>query len=71
MMLKSDARACDVCGEKIPKGQKFRRETIGAEYKVVVEQALSAPRDGFTWTENEDGSVSLDICLVLYEDGFT
>jgi len=61
-MLKDGQRMCDVCGEHIPKGKNYRRITTRAETAAL----LSAPDDADlipTWTPNDDGSVTMEICL--------
>ena len=61
-MLKERKRMCDVCGEHIPQGTHYRKSTMPAEAAAL----LSAPGDPDlipTWTVNDDGSVTMDICL--------
>jgi len=61
-MLKERKRICDVCGEEIPKGTKFRKSTMPAEAAAL----LVAPDDPDlipTWTVNADGTITMDVCL--------
>ena len=61
-MLKDDIRICDVCGEDIPKCDIYRVATITPE---VADVFLNLRDKDLvpTWTQNYDGTVSLDICL--------
>ena len=61
-MLKDGERVCDICGEGIPKGQKYQKSTMPIEAAAL----LSAPDDPElipTRTLNDDATVTMDICL--------
>lgn len=62
-MLKDGGRVCDVCGEEIPKGQKFRKSTMPAHAATLL-PATDDPDLIPTWTVNDDGTVTMDICLM-------
>jgi len=67
-MLKDRQRLCDVCKDEIPKGAKYRRAHVAPDqaqlFDAMVDAIASSDPDmKFTWTENEDGSRTVDICL--------
>ncbi len=59
-MLKGGQRFGDVCEENIPKGTKYQRNRLlaHAAHLVAASRADLTP----TWTTNQDGTISLDIC---------
>jgi len=64
-MLKDRQRFCDVCKDEIPKGAKYRRAHVAPDQAPLFDaMASSDPDMKFTCTENEDGSRTMDICLV-------
>ncbi|MGC1398717.1 hypothetical protein [Candidatus Binatus sp.] len=60
-MLKDEKRFCDVCEENIPKGTKFKQHCLRPDAAGVF--AASRPDLTPTWTMNQDGTISLDVCL--------
>ncbi len=61
-MLKDNVRVCDVCGEEIPKGQKFRKSTMSTRAANLLSES-GDPDLTPTSTVNDDGTVTMDICL--------
>jgi len=61
-MLKDGERVCDVCGDKIPKGQKYRKSMMPAQAAALL-SSTDDPDLIPTWTVNDDGTVTMDICL--------
>ena len=64
-MLKHRMRYCHVCGEEIPKGDKYSVRTMqpeGAAMLLDTDDPELVP----TWTQNPDGTVRLDICTTCY-----
>lgn len=61
-MLQNDRRICDVCGEQIAKGEKYRRVKLAPTALAMLQS--SDDRDLVpTMTVNPDGTVNMDICL--------
>lgn len=58
-MLKGDQRTCDMCGAVILKDQIYDRSTIPPEKTAAVRDLLQ----GHSFTEDSDGSLTLDLCL--------
>jgi len=66
-MLSEGKRVCDICGEEIPKGTKFRQNHLPPEAAAM----LSDPDDPelrATFTVNPDGTLTLDRCLDCFMD---
>lgn len=61
-MLKGRIRICEVCGDEIPKGTKYRVSNMRPEGAAMLLE-LSDTDLIPTWTQNPDGKVRLDICL--------
>ncbi len=61
-MLKENRRVCDVCGDDIPKGTKYRVARLRPEDASAL---LDVSDIGLipSWTQEPDGIVRLDICL--------
>lgn len=60
-MKDSNRRFCDVCNEEISKGEKYQRVTLAREAaEIFRSQEDSELRP--SWTENPDGTVTMDIC---------
>jgi len=60
--LNNGDRVCDVCGEALPTGQKFRKSTMPAHAATLLSTS-NDPDLTPTWTVNDDGTVTMDICL--------
>ena len=61
-MLNGDQRHCDVCAEPIPHGVPYR---CGYTTPDAVEQWFADdPRFLPTFTQEPDGTVRIDVCLV-------
>ena len=58
-MLERDQRSCDMCGTVILKDQIYDRSTIPPEKAAAVRDLL----EGRSFTEDSDGSLTLDLCL--------
>ena len=61
-MIKGGNRECDVCGSVIPKGTTYRYAKISPD-KAALLLDISDPDMTPTWTQEADGTVSIDICL--------
>jgi len=61
-MLKEHKRICDVCGEEITSGTKYRKSTMPADAATLLATA-DDPDLIPTWTINADGTITMDICL--------
>jgi hypothetical protein len=61
-VLKDKQRLCDVCGEDIPKGAKYRKSTMSAQ-DAGLPAASDDPDMIPTWMANDDGTVTMEICL--------
>jgi len=61
-MVKEGKRICDVCGDHIPKATKYRNTTMHAEAARLL-SALDNPGLVPSWTVNDNGTVTMDICL--------
>lgn len=61
-MKSGGVRFCDVCEAEIPSGEKFRRVLCRPEATMMF-RAADDPDIRPTWTENPDGTVTLEICL--------
>ena len=61
-MLNNGDRVCDVCGEALPTGQKFRKSTMPAHAATLL-AATYDPDLTPTYAVNDDGTVTMDICL--------
>lgn len=61
-MLKDGKRFCDVCAEDIPKGTKYLKSTMPAQAAALL-SARDDPGLIPTWTVNDNGTVTMDICL--------
>jgi hypothetical protein len=63
-MLKDNIRLCDVCGDVIPKGQRYAVTVIQKEKVLLAESAFAAaPDKAPTRTVDANGNLRLDICL--------
>ncbi len=64
-MIKENMRICDICSQEIIKEKKYCRSTIPRGKAALFEATLKAKSDVElpTWTENKDGTITLDICL--------
>jgi len=61
-VFKDRQRMCDVCGEDILQGEKYRTATMPAQAAEML-SATDDPDSIPTWTVNDNGTVTLDICL--------
>jgi hypothetical protein len=62
-MIKDNMRICDVCGETIPKGEKYRVNTLPKETALLFkEMATSDMESAPTWSVDSNGNVRLDTC---------
>lgn len=61
-MLNEGARVCDICESEIERGTKYRKVTMTAESAALFTQP-DYPDLVFSWTTNQDGTISMDICL--------
>ena len=61
-MKSGEERYCDVCEAEIPRGQTFRRVICRPEAALMF-GATDDPELRTTWTENPDGTVTVEICL--------
>lgn len=61
-MRSGEQRFCDVCEAEIPHGEKFRRVVCRPEAAEMF-RATDDPKLQPTWTENADGTVTVEICL--------
>lgn len=63
-MLKDNIRLCDLCGEVIPKGQRYAVTIIQREEVLLAESAFAtSPDTAPTRTVDANGNLRLDICL--------
>ncbi len=58
-MLKNNKRTCDVCGNVMLKEQIYNRSTVPPDKAALARSLL----EGYSFTENKDGSITLDTCL--------
>ena len=61
-MISENGRFCDVCEEEIPKETKYRKVSMKPEAAALL-GAFGDPELIPTSTKNQDGTVSMDICL--------
>jgi hypothetical protein len=63
-MLHENVRTCDVCEEEILKGETYKVVAVLREMvPLFVSMTVSDPDLMPNWTQREDGSVRLDVCL--------
>jgi hypothetical protein len=63
-MLKEHTRTCDVCGESIPKGEKYAVNIVPkAKAELFWSLNGSDPEMAATTTVDEKGNIRLEICL--------
>jgi hypothetical protein len=63
-MYQDRIRKCDACEEVIPKKTTYNKSTIGREHAAAVKTMFAAA--GVSFTENPDGSITVDLCLECY-----
>jgi len=67
-MLKDEARICDVCGDDIPKGEKYRVAVV-PQRTADIFRAMTAEQDPDlipTSTVDPRGNIRLDMCLACH-----
>lgn len=58
-MLKGRVRVCDVCGETIPKGQKYKVSIVPKKNVEIFRSTMAAPTLVPTATVDEKGNLRL------------
>jgi len=54
LVLKSNGRYCDGCGQKLPLGSRLSLQVVSKEEAKAL---------GAAGVENADGTVTIDLCL--------
>jgi hypothetical protein len=63
-MMRDGIRRCDACEEVIPKGTTYNKSSVGRERAAMAKAMFGAA--GVSFTENPDGSITVDLCLECY-----
>ncbi len=64
MNLRADERSCDMCGARIPKGDKYVVSKVPREKARLYLEAMEAnPELSATVTPDSQGNLRWDICL--------
>ena len=68
LLLKSGQRGCDVCDQLIPKGEQYRVTEMTPEAaRIFFEDGPVDPDMLPSWTQKQDGTVCLDICMQCHK----
>src|SRR5258708_34443415 len=67
MNLRADERSCDMCGARIPKGDKYVVSKVPREKARLYLEAMEAnPELSATVTPDSQGNLRWDICLATF-----
>ena len=67
-MLKDADRLCDACRGLIPAGSKYRRRTMPSLAAALL-ALCDESKDDPTFVVNDDGSVTMELCLACGSSG--
>ncbi len=63
-MLRNGERFCDVCEVLIPEGERYCVTAMDPENaKAFLDSDVRDPELLPSWTQEEDGTVRMDICM--------
>jgi hypothetical protein len=63
-MLDNGIRRCDACEEVIPRRTTYNKSTVRPDRAAWVKAMFASA--GVSFTENPDGSLTVDLCLECY-----